>query len=560
MKKFWILAVFLVACGDAGSSDVSDTQDPDTSGKGDIYGTDDRSELFDRDVLAAHKRVAAATAIAVSPAGIRDINSSQVTLNNISFATRQRATLGGPLCSSERFLSQPAPGFCSAFLIAPDLVATAGHCVNRDVPVHEANYVFGFGYETIGSTVTTLPRNNVYQGKTVVGHIFDQGELNLQDTLNGEMWEDWAVVQLDRPVTGRTPVSLREAAVVSGELATAIGHPSGLPTKVTPGTVVDASKSKFYNTDLDIYQGNSGSLVADQNGEAIGIVIRGSGGDSFTQTADGCYASKRCESVGSTAACIGNHVMRAYPLHTFADPTIRRVISQGALSPTVAIPDGTSTGMVASRTVTDSGAIEYVTLNVNLFHAAPQELEFYLEHNGKTVAVSKRPRVWKGGNIRFSRTTYDFAGLDAQGEWRLRVVDPTAGATTSQYVEWWQLVLGVGNGRVQPVQPVEPEPTPAFVGTPCASNADCGFSVGGVTGVCYNQTFCTLPCQGYCPDSAGFAPTFCVASDAGAGICASRMTADNNYCAAIPNTRGKDAARYIGSSSAPAVTKSVCLP
>lgn len=559
----------MAACGDV-LSENPDGSDPDTSGKGDIYGSDNRLELYDPAVIANHRRAAQSTAVIIGQGGFDDLNDSTATVSGLNLAARMRATLGGPLCSTERFLDQPAPGFCSAFLIAPDLVATAGHCVNQATAVHQGSYVFGFGYDSAGdSGVRTVPRQDVYQGKVVVGHVYNQGEQSAADTAAREYWDDWAVVQLDRPVVGRPVLPIRDSAVVTGEVATAIGHPSGLPTKVTSGTVVDGTKSRYFNTDLDIYQGNSGSLVADQSGNAVGIVIRGSGGNSFKRTADGCFASKRCEEVDLTGACIGNHVMRAHVLEPFVEPGVSMTISQGVAEGAPTIPDGASSGLTLSRHVDASGYVAYVTLNVNLSHPAPQELEFYLEHDGKTVAVAKRPQKWKGGEIRFSRTTTGFNNELAAGTWTLKVVDTAANGGTYQRVEWWQLVVGTRSTPGAPATPDEPlVDMGPFVGTPCEADAHCAFDTASGPGFCHRfeasgaeHGFCSIPCEGFCPDKSGVAPTFCVASDtAGMGICTQQSSSLNQFCAEIPGTEVQDLERFIGNSTAAAAVKTVCAP
>lgn len=101
-------------------------------------------------------------------------------------------------------------------------------------------------------------------------------------------------------------------------------------------------------------------------------------------------------------------------------------------------------------------------------------------------------------------------------------------------------------------------PPPTFVGTPCTTDAQCAFSGGR----CHAAGFCTMSCQGYCPDAAGAAPTFCIADteNDGAGICVSKPAAQNNQCAALPGTEKVQLPRFIGTSSAPASAATVCAP
>ena len=109
-----------------------------------------------------------------------------------------------------------------------------------------------------------------------------------------------------------------------------------------------------------------------------------------------------------------------------------------------------------------------------------------------------------------------------------------------------------------------------WVGDPCEANEDCNFTSGDVPGFCYTYQdtdagvvdgFCSLPCEGYCPDLDGAAPTFCVESaDPSTGMCVSRAWPSNESCAKIPGSAATDADRFVGNSSASAKTSLVCLP
>jgi peptidoglycan-N-acetylglucosamine deacetylase len=109
-----------------------------------------------------------------------------------------------------------------------------------------------------------------------------------------------------------------------------------------------------------------------------------------------------------------------------------------------------------------------------------------------------------------------------------------------------------------------------WIGTVCKTDAECSFTANGVQGYCHdfqvagNATtygFCTLPCEGYCPDKSGAAPTFCTSLDQGAsGMCVSKAGTLNGGCRDIPGTVQTGASRFIGDSTAPSATANVCLP
>jgi len=112
---------------------------------------------------------------------------------------------------------------------------------------------------------------------------------------------------------------------------------------------------------------------------------------------------------------------------------------------------------------------------------------------------------------------------------------------------------------------VKPAP---WIGTPCVNDSECGFTGSGQAGFCNDfegaegQThgFCTVMCEGFCPDRDGRAATFCVASEANVGLCASRAHELNTFCEAIPGTSETERDRFVGDSTASAATATVCVP
>jgi len=105
-----------------------------------------------------------------------------------------------------------------------------------------------------------------------------------------------------------------------------------------------------------------------------------------------------------------------------------------------------------------------------------------------------------------------------------------------------------------------------WIGTPCKADGDCSFSHEGESGFCFldesqKNEFCSLPCEGYCPDMSGRSKTFCItlASVSGGG-CVSRPQTENGNRLAVPGTSARQADRYVGSSGAPTDTATVCLP
>ena len=108
--------------------------------------------------------------------------------------------------------------------------------------------------------------------------------------------------------------------------------------------------------------------------------------------------------------------------------------------------------------------------------------------------------------------------------------------------------------------------TPApqkFVGDKCTTNADCAFTAAGKAGSCHPAGFCTISCEGSCPDLSGRAATFCIADERAAtpaGMCVSKAATQNMACASLPDTENRTEPRFIGTSSSTPTTANVCAP
>jgi len=120
---------------------------------------------------------------------------------------------------------------------------------------------------------------------------------------------------------------------------------------------------------------------------------------------------------------------------------------------------------------------------------------------------------------------------------------------------------------VSDTTPLGPDDTPVpFIGDGCEMDEECSFSADGQPGQCAwhgaeHVGFCTMPCEGYCPDQAGKATTFCVSLDGGySGNCVSKAGPLNDQCNNVPGLVSRELPRFTGASSAPAATATVCVP
>jgi len=170
------------------------------------------------------------------------------------------------LCDEERFGEQYSLPICTGFLVAPDLLVTAGHCVNK-INFYKRSWIFGYDQSMADDNLPTFDREYVYHTKEV-----------LEWEENKQTRRDFALVRLDRAVTVARPLKVRSfgEALVRTPVAI-IGHPNGLPTKISAGAeILDASEPNAYKTNLDSFGGNSGSPVFNLiTGEVEGILVSG---------------------------------------------------------------------------------------------------------------------------------------------------------------------------------------------------------------------------------------------------------------------------------------------
>ncbi|MBS1984430.1 MAG: trypsin-like peptidase domain-containing protein [Bdellovibrionales bacterium] len=246
-----------------------------------IYGEDNRVDLYTvKD--AAIRSAADSTVLLVH---VTDFDKgSGYKLKTKNFGQEMQ------LCSQERFADQPTVGFCSGFLVGPDLMVTAGHCID-DSTCEDTRFVFGFHMQSETKPTTNVANDDVYACKRVVQR--QMGAIN-----PGDPELDFAVVQLDRPVANHSPLKIRRQGRLGvGTDLTVIGHPMALPTKIAAGASVrDTNTPGYFVANLDTYGGNSGSAVF--NGKTLeveGILVRGDT-DFVFDSQRGCWVSNVCAS------------------------------------------------------------------------------------------------------------------------------------------------------------------------------------------------------------------------------------------------------------------------
>jgi len=223
-----------------------------------IWGDDDRIDYY-QITDPRMKRNAESVAAICSAEDLKDNKDGSYNLEVRNYGTVYS------LCEREPFHDQPiaAGRICTGFLIENDIIATAGHCLEKDL----RNYYFVFGYRMTGvsTPVTRIPKSDVFQGSEIIQRVYQPGRK-----------QDWTLIRLDRKVPDRPKVILSSDELSPDMPVYVIGYPCGLPLKCGKRAFIYHVEKTFFAADLDIYMGNSGSPVFDGNThKVVGIVIHG---------------------------------------------------------------------------------------------------------------------------------------------------------------------------------------------------------------------------------------------------------------------------------------------
>lgn len=172
-----------------------------------------------------------------------------------------------------RFDDEPAIGASTGFLVGINgdtsdskYLVTAAHCLSKKKKldfkkIKDLRVVFDFFMHD--SSTYNHNFEKIYKIKKVIDFKYDKKN-------------DWALVKLSKKVKNRLPLQIgNNESSKPGDPVYMLGHPEGLPLKVTHSGEITKNSSHYFRATLPAFGGSSGSPVFNIFGEVLGICIRG---------------------------------------------------------------------------------------------------------------------------------------------------------------------------------------------------------------------------------------------------------------------------------------------
>jgi V8-like Glu-specific endopeptidase len=185
---------------------------------------------------------------------------------------------------------------CSAALIGPDLILTAGHCRTELTTIPSGSFTLDYETDAAGNRIPGYnPKFYKLKRGIKTGYASASTGGDLQPTGGGL---DYAIIQIATPLggVGVSPLPIRADLPAVGDEVFLIHHPRGATKKVSkkpadPNCSVQilANNKIYFGGDVD--NGSSGSPLFDMMGRIIGVAI----------TAGGCPAGTGVNATGISA-------------------------------------------------------------------------------------------------------------------------------------------------------------------------------------------------------------------------------------------------------------------
>lgn len=247
-----------------------------------IYGNDNRKLVEDLDPDLDQAAIGQASVV------FAQIPKWRITEETNEFISVKTKSLGSGLnfCADQRFIDKPLVSSCTAFLVAPDLILTAGHCVKDKYECQKNYWVLDYDNESgfvSPSSSVMFKKDKVYSCTQI-----------LSWSENTKL--DYALIKINKKIVDRAPLALRRVGKISDDDSLLIiGHPMGLPKIFANGAGVRSNNLTYtFLSNTDSFSGNSGSPVINTETNLVeGMLIRGD--EDFKMDLDlGCNREVIC--------------------------------------------------------------------------------------------------------------------------------------------------------------------------------------------------------------------------------------------------------------------------
>lgn len=255
-----------------------------------IYGSDDRIDILDEknpEIQVMKKSVA--------------LIISKDNVEKKLFHSLIRTDVLGEspnLCRDEKFVGQKSISGCTGFLIAPDIMISAGHCFMSESDCTDKIVLFDVTEKEQKEEGYRVTHFNTAFCKEIIDSSFSDEK-------------DFAIIRLTKK-SNRPTLKLRtKGSLKDNEQVFMLGHPLGTPLKKSEQVAVsDNTHPFFFKAPLDSFSGNSGSPVINARTLQVeGILVRGEE-DFLLDENNKCYRNRIYDSTRAEDSLRGEGVTR----------------------------------------------------------------------------------------------------------------------------------------------------------------------------------------------------------------------------------------------------------
>lgn len=269
-----------------------------------IFGAENRRDLYQSP--KNFQKLASGIATWLAPLFVSTSETNNSSVEQDSFLKLEFPTMEDHylLCPREKFSEQPTTMIsCTGFLVAEDLLITAGHCMvnigqanNQVTPMcSDFNWLFDYAFEKRDDDILRkIPKESMSRcNKVIFAKHLGEGDQRM----------DFALIRLENSYPNRHHFKIFQGEVTKGMSVHIMGHPSGLPLKYAGGAYILNARegSQYFEANVDAVGGNSGSPVFNAKGEVLGILVRGNS-DFVEDKAKGCDRWNRCQMTGKNCS------------------------------------------------------------------------------------------------------------------------------------------------------------------------------------------------------------------------------------------------------------------